>query len=102
MAPLNPQENARGVPLDPWHWQSRSWKTAQPAESGAVYMASPWTPTFRHHSQPRLTIVRREWRSSGSRLPAECGIAGARRIVGTGGRRWLLRTSTRWAERQRM
>ena len=24
MVPLNPQENARGVPLDPRHWQSRS------------------------------------------------------------------------------
>ena len=36
---------------------------------------------------------------SGGRLPAECGIAGARRIVGTGGRRELGCTSIRWAER---
>ena len=38
----------------------------------------------------------------GGRLRAECGIANARRIVETGSRRELLRTSTRWAERQRM
>ena len=38
----------------------------------------------------------------GGRLPAECGIANARRIDGTGGRRELLRTSTRSAERQRI
>jgi len=32
------------------------------AESGAVYMASPWTPTIRYQYQPRLTTVRRVWR----------------------------------------
>ena len=35
----------------------------------------------------------------GGRLPTECGIADARRIVETGGRRKLGCTSTRWAER---
>ena len=38
----------------------------------------------------------------GGRLRAECGIANARRIVETGGRRKLLRTSIRSAERQRI
>ena len=38
----------------------------------------------------------------GGRLPAECGIANARRIVECSGRRKLGCTSTRWAERQRI
>ena len=56
----------------------------------------------RCQSQPRLTVVRRGCRQNGGRLPAECGIAGARRIVGTGGRRKLGCTATRLAERQRI
>ena len=39
---------------------------------------------------------------NGCLLYTSCGIADARRIVETGGRRKLGRTSARWAERQRI
>ena len=36
-----PRERQGGFPLDPTHWQFVARRAAQPAESGAVYMASP-------------------------------------------------------------
>ena len=40
--PLEPPEKGKGgFPLDPAHWQFVARRAAQPAESGAVYMASP-------------------------------------------------------------
>ena len=65
-------------------------------------MASPWIfceslrlATAPYYREARVTIA---WRQTA------CGMRHcfARRIDETGGRRKLLRTSTRWAERQRM
>jgi len=56
------------LPLDPAHWQIGTWRAARPAESGAVYVASPRIPSFRHHSQPRPT----PWGASDGSTAADC------------------------------
>ena len=65
-------------------------------------MASPWIfceslrlATAPYYREARVTVVRRQT-ACGMRLCC------ARRIVKTGGRRKLVCTSTRWAERQRI
>ena len=51
--------------------------------------------TAPYYREARVTFI---WRQTACRMRHCC----ARRIVETGGRRELLRTSTRWAERQRI
>ena len=65
-------------------------------------MASPWIfcdllrlATAPYYREARVTIA---WRQTACRMRHCC----ARRIVKTGGRRKLVCTSTRWAERQRI
>ena len=65
-------------------------------------MASPWIfcnslrlATAPYYREARVTIA---WRQTACRMRHCC----ARRIVETGGRRKLVCTSTRWAERQRI
>ena len=65
-------------------------------------MALPWIfceslrlATAPYYREARVTVERRQ---TAYRMRHCC----ARRIVETGGRRELLRTSTRWAERQRI
>ena len=56
---------------------------------------SKHSATAPYYREARVTIA---WRQTACRMRHCC----ARRIVETGSRRELLRTSTRWAERQRM
>ena len=100
ISPLHPQEKGRGEsPLDPRHWQFVARITAHAAQSGVVYMASPWIfckssrlATAPYYREARVTFARRQ---TACRMRHCC----ARRIVETGGRRELGCTSTRWAER---
>ena len=64
-----PRERTRGLaPRPRLHWQSVARRAARPAESGAVYVASPRIPSFRHHSQPRPT----PWGASDGSTAADC------------------------------
>ena len=64
-----PRERTRGLaPRPRLHWQSVARRAARPAESGAVYVASPRIPSFRHHSQPRPT----PWGASDGSWAADC------------------------------
>ena len=76
--------------------------TARAAQSGAVYMASPWIfcdslrlATAPYYREARVTVERRQ---TACRMRHCC----ARRIVETGSRRKLGCSPTRSAERQRM
>ena len=76
--------------------------TARAAQSGAVYMASPWIfceslrlSTAPYYREARVTFV---WRQTACGMRHCC----ARRIDETGGKRKLVSTPTRSAERQRI
>ena len=69
-----PRERQGGFPLDPAHWQFVARRAAQPAESGAVYMASPWIfceslrlATAPYYREARVTIA---WRQTACEIAA--------------------------------
>ena len=97
-----PRERTRGGPLDPQHCQFVARITARAAQCGCGVHGFAMNP---YYSLPLATAPYcREARVTFARRRTACGMRHcfARRIVETGGRRELLRTSTRWAERQRM
>ena len=103
MAPFRSPKRTQGaLPLDPAHWQPQSQRAARAAQSGAVYMASPrifcesWQlATAPYYREARVTLPRRQ---------TACGMQHccARRIDECSGRRKLVCTTARQAERQRI
>ena len=100
--PLTPKRTQGALPLDPAHWQFVARRTARAAQCKCGVHGFAMNPycslplaTAPYYREARVTFARRR---------TACGMRHcfARRIVETGGRRELLRTSTRWAERQRM
>ncbi len=98
-----PKRKGRGAfPLGPAHWQFVARRAARAAQCRCGVHGFAMNPceslplaTAPYYREARVTVV---WRQSACGMRHCC----ARRIVETGGRRELLRTSTRWAERQRM
>ena len=103
ISPLHPQEKGRGEsPLDPRHWQFVARITAHAAQCGCGVHGFAMNPcellllsTAPYYREARVTFA---WRRTACRMRHCC----ARRIVECPDRRELLRTSTRWAERQRI
>ncbi len=100
--PLTPKRTQGALPLDPAHWQFVARRAARAAQCRCGVHGFAMNPceslplaTAPYYREARVTVV---WRQSACGMRHCC----ARRIVETGGRRELLRTSTRWAERQRM
>ena len=103
MAPFRSPKRTQGaLPLDPAHWQFVARRTARAAQSKCGVHGFAMNP---YYSLPVATApYYREARVTFSRRQTACGMRHccARRIVGTGDRRKLLCTPTRWAERQRI
>ena len=87
------------MPLDPAHWQFVARRTARAAQCKCGVHGFAMNPcdslplaTAPYYREARVTLPRRR---------TACGMRHccARRIDGTGGKRKLLRTPTRWAER---
>ena len=102
MAPLNPQENARGGPLDPRHCRIGARRAARAAQCKCGVHGFAMNPyvslrlaTAPYCREARVTVARRQ---TACRMRHCC----ARRIDECSGRRKLGCTSTRLAERQRM
>ena len=100
--PLTPKRTQGALPLDPAHWQFVARRTARAAQCKCGVHGFAMNPycslplaTAPYYREARVTFARR-------RTACRMRHCFARRIVETGGRRELLRTSTRWAERQRM
>ena len=100
MAPFRSPKRTQGaLPLDPAHWQFVARRTARAAQSKCSVHGFAMNP---YYSLPVATApYYREARVTFSRRQTACGMRHccARRIVGTGDRRKLLCTPTRWAER---
>ncbi len=100
--PLTPKRTQGALPLDPAHWQFVARRTARAAQCKCGVHGFAMNP---YYSLPVATApYYREARVTFSRRQTACGMRHccARRIVGTGGRRKLGCTPTRWAERQRI
>ena len=102
MAPLYPQENARGPAPRPPTLADRSLNDCTRCAIGCGVHGFAMNPydsfpfaTAPYYREARVTFA---WRQTACRMR----LCFARRIVETGSRRKLLRTSTRWAERQRI
>ena len=99
----SPKRKGRGAfPLDPAHWQFVARRAARAAQCRCGVHGFAMNPceslplsTAPYYREARVTVVGRQ---TAYRMRHCC----ARRIDKTGGRRRLLRTSTRWAERQRI
>ena len=94
-----PRERQGCFPLDPAHWQFVARRTARAAQSKCGVHGFAMNPcdslptaTAPYYREARVTLPRRQ---TACRMRHCC----ARRIVGTGGRRELGCTPTRWAER---
>ncbi len=100
MAPFRSPKRTQGaLPLDPAHWQFVARRTARAAQSKCSVHGFAMNPyyslpvaTAPYYREARVTFSRRQ---TAYRMRHCC----ARRIDGTGGKRKLLRTPTRWAER---
>jgi len=102
MAPLYPQENARGLPPRPRPLAACSSKSCGACRIGCGVHGFAMNPCY---SSPFATAPYcREARVTGERRQTACGMRHcfARRIVECSVRRKLGCTSTRWAERQRI
>ena len=103
MAPFRSPKRTQGaLPLDPAHWQFVARRTARAAQCKCGVHGFAMNPceslplaTAPYYREARVTIA---WRQTACGMRHCC----ARRIVGTGDRRKLLCTPTRWAERQRI
>ena len=101
--PYTPQEKGtRGLPPRPRTLAVSILKSCSACGIGCGVHGFAMNPcislllsTAPYYREARVTIA---WRQTACRMRHCC----ARRIVETGSRRELLRTSTRWAERQRM
>ena len=100
--PYTPKRTQGALPLDPAHWQFVARRTARAAQCKCGVHGFAMNPcdslplaTAPYYREARVTLPRRR---------TACGMRHccARRIVETGGRRKLVCTPTRWAERQRM
>ena len=102
MAPLTPKRTRGALPLDPAHWQFRARRAARAAQCKCGVHGFAMKPyvSLRLAAAPyyRETRVTFAWRQTACRMRHCC----ARRIDECPGRRKLVRTSTRSAERQRM
>ena len=97
-----PRERTMGGPLVPRHWQFVARITAHAAQCKCGVHGFAMNPcellllsTAPYYREARVTVARRQ---TACRMRHCC----ARRIAECPDRRELLRTSTRWAERQRM
>ena len=80
MAPFRSPKRTQGaLPLDPAHCKRAARRAAQPVESGAVYMASPWIfceslrlATAPYYREARVTIA---WRQTACEIAAFLALA---------------------------
>ena len=103
-SPLTPpKRKGRGAfPLDPAHWQFAARRAARAAQCKCGVHGFAMNPceslplsTAPYYREARVTFV---WRQTACEMRLCC----ARRIEQCLGRRKLVSTSTRWAERQRV